>query len=146
VAGVSGVSSPFVHRLRVRYHECDAQGVVFFANYFAFFDITLTELWRVCFGSYDEMVASGYDVVVAEATASYRTPARFDDEIDVEFSVVTLGTTSMTSDVEIRRDGESLVTGRLVHVWVDPKALTKLEIPDHARDALAPYMAQAVES
>jgi acyl-CoA thioester hydrolase len=140
------MSSPFVHHLRVRYHECDAQGVVFNANYFAYFDITLTELWRECFGSYDEMVAAGYDVVVAEATATFRAAARFDDEIDIELSVATLGTTSMTSDFEIRRDGETLVLGRLVHVWVDPEALTKLEIPAHAREALAPYTAEPVES
>jgi len=40
------VSGPFRHRLRVRYNECDPQGVVFNANYLTF-DITITELWRM---------------------------------------------------------------------------------------------------
>lgn len=136
------MSAPFVHRLRVRYHECDAQGVVFNANYFAYFDITLTELWRECFGSYDEMVASGYDVVVAEASASFRASARFDDEIDIEFAIVRLGTTAMTSALTVRRDAEQLVEGRMIHVWVDPRALTKIEIPPHAREALEPYVVE----
>ena len=47
------MTPPFVHQLRVRYHECDAQGIVFNAHHFAYFDVTLTELWREAFGSYD---------------------------------------------------------------------------------------------
>ena len=37
-----GMPAPFVHRLRVRYGECDAQGVVFNANYLMYFDVALT--------------------------------------------------------------------------------------------------------
>jgi acyl-CoA thioesterase FadM len=37
------MGEPFRHRLRVRYHECDPQGVVFNANYLAYFDIALIE-------------------------------------------------------------------------------------------------------
>jgi len=36
----------FRHRLRVRWSECDSQGVVFYPNYLAYFDHLLTELWR----------------------------------------------------------------------------------------------------
>jgi hypothetical protein len=70
---------PFVHRLRVRFHECDPQGVVFNAHYFAYFDVALTEMWRAAFGSYANVVQGGTDVVVVEAGATFRVPARFDD-------------------------------------------------------------------
>ncbi len=131
--------APFVHRLRVRYHECDAQGRVFNAHYFAYFDLALTELWRQAFGSYGEMVRAGHDVVVAEATARFRGAARFDDEVDVSLSIARLGDTSMTSDVEVRRGDELLVEGRMVHVWVDAQTYEKRSIPDDARARLAPY-------
>ncbi len=36
----------FVHELRVRYGECDPQGIVFNANYLLYFDVAFTELWR----------------------------------------------------------------------------------------------------
>jgi acyl-CoA thioester hydrolase len=133
--------TPFVHRLRVRYHECDAQQRVFNANYFAYFDLTLTELWREAFGSYDDMVRQGHDVVVAEASARFRGAARFDDEIDVALSIARLGNTSMISDVEVRRGEEVLVAGRMVHVWVDARSYEKRSIPDDARERLAPYVA-----
>jgi len=127
---------PFVHRLRVRFHECDPQGVVFNAHYFAYFDVALTEMWREAFGSYGEVVDSGTDVVVAEASATFRAPARFDDELDVAIEVTHLGTTSMVTDLAIRRDGALLVEGRLAHVFVDTEKHAKTPIPEGLRTAL----------
>jgi acyl-CoA thioester hydrolase len=134
---------PFVHRLRVRFHECDPQGVVFNANYFTYFDIALTEMWREAFGSYGEVVDSGTDVVVVEASATFRAPARFDEELEVELRIDRLGTTSMTMAGAIRRDGEVLVEGRLAHVFVDATTLLKQEIPDRLRSGLEPYATPA---
>jgi acyl-CoA thioester hydrolase len=130
---------PFVHRLRVRFHECDPQGVVFNAHYFAYFDVALTEMWRAAFGSYQAVVDQGTDVVVVEAAATYRAPARFDEEIEVELAIARLGTTSMTTQTAVRRDGQLLVEGRLVHVFVDPATMAKQTIPDHVRAGLEHY-------
>ena len=129
----------FVHPLRVRYHECDAQGIVFNAHYVAYFDIALTELWRAAFGSYAALVQAGSDVVVAEVTATFLAPARFDDEVAVSIAVERLGTTSMTSALAVLRAGETLVRGRMVHVFVDPATLGKQAIPDGVRERLASY-------
>ena len=125
------------HRIRVRYGECDPQGVVFNAHYFAYFDIALTELWRAAAGGYAGMIEDGIDLQVVEATARYKAPARFDDEIDVTIEVAKLGTTSMVTSLAIRRDGALLVEGELAHVFVDTTALTKVPIPERVRSALA---------
>ena len=50
---------PFTHELRVRYGECDPQGIVFNANYLLYFDVAFTELWRACVGPWQEMVEHG---------------------------------------------------------------------------------------
>ena len=131
--------APFVHRLRVRYHECDQQGRVFNAHYFAYFDITLTELWREAFGSYEQMIREGYDVVVADASARFKGAAAFDDEIDVAMTIANLGDTSMTTDIEVRHEGDVLVEGRMVHVWVDAASYEKAPIPERARERLAGF-------
>jgi acyl-CoA thioester hydrolase len=130
---------PFVHRLRVRFHECDPQGVVFYAQYFAYVDVALTEMWREAFGSYTEVVAAGTDVVVVEAASTFRSSARFDDDLDVELRIDRLGTTSMAMATAIRRDDELLVEGRIVHVFVDVASMGKKAIPDHMRAALEAY-------
>jgi acyl-CoA thioester hydrolase len=131
------VGRSHTHRLRVRYGECDPQGVVFNAHYFAYFDVALTELWREAAGGYEAMMEDGVDLQVVEATARYKAPARFDDELDITIEVTRLGTTSMVTSLAIRRDGTLLVEGELAHVFVDVKTLTKIAIPDRLRAALA---------
>jgi acyl-CoA thioester hydrolase len=131
---------PFSHRLRVRFHECDRQGIVFNANWFAYFDIALVELWRAAFGSYDALREDGSELVVAEASATFRVPARFDDELDIDIGIERLGRTSMVTALTAERDGVTLVEGRLVHVFVDAETLDKQEIRARVRERLAPWV------
>ncbi len=131
--------APFLHSLRVRYAECDPQQIVFNANYFAYFDVAMTELWRAALGHYGMMLERGVDMVVAEASARFLGAARFDDELALEVSITRLGTTACTTRHRVLRDGQALVEGELRHVFVDPVSLEKLAIPDWLRDALAPW-------
>ena len=133
------MAAPFVHRLRVRYGECDPQGVVFNANYFMYFDVALTELWREAIGDYADMVEAGSDMVVAEARARYLAPAGFDDELDIEVSVTHLGTTSMTTALTVRRGGAAVVEGEMRHVFIDPRTKAKKPIPESIRTGLETY-------
>jgi acyl-CoA thioester hydrolase len=149
VVGTS-VEAPLAYKLRVRFGECDPQGVVFNAHYLAYFDIGITELFRTAFGTlggYQAMVErSGFEFVVAEAGLRYHRPARFDDELTLEIAITRLGTTSITTSYRISRDGELLVDGTLRHVLVDPKGRverepgTKTTIPDWMREGLAPHI------
>ena len=133
------MGEPFTHQLRVRYAECDPQGVVFNAHYLAYFDASLTELWRAAFGSYQAMLDRGVDVVVAEAQVRFRAPAHFDELLTLTIAVTHLGTTSIVSDHRISRDGDLVVEGTLRHVLVERQALAKTQIPEWMRDQLAPW-------
>jgi acyl-CoA thioester hydrolase len=127
----------FVHELRVRYGECDPQGIVFNANYLLYFDVAFTEYWRDRVGPWDDMVSFGVDVVVAEANLRFRAPARFDDVLALEVTTEELGTTSMTTRIDAQRDGELLVEMRLRHVFVDRATWSKTAMPDGIREQLA---------
>jgi acyl-CoA thioester hydrolase len=129
----------FVHTIRVRYAECDAQGVVFNAHYLSYVDIGITELWRAAFGSYQAMLDRGVDVVVASANLRFRGPARFDDQLRCEVAVTHLGNTSIVTRHRIGRGGELLVEVDIRHVMVARDALTKTPIPDWVREGLAPW-------
>ena len=127
----------FVHELRVRYGECDPQGIVFNANYLLYFDVAFTEYWRDRIGPWDDMAAFGVDAVVAEANVRFRAPARFDDVLALAVTTEELGTTSMTTRVDVQRDGELLVEMRLRHVFVDRETWSKTTMPDAIRERLA---------
>jgi acyl-CoA thioester hydrolase len=131
------MSAPFVHRLRVRYGECDSQGIVFNAHYIAYFDVALTELWRETLANgYTGMVREGVDMVVAETRARYLAPAYFDDEIAISVGVAHLGTTSLVTEMRATRGDELLVEGEMRHVFVEVKTHGKTAIPPAVRAAL----------
>ena len=134
------MSAEFRHRIRVRYNECDPQGHVFNANYLAYFDLAMTELWRDL-GGYSAMVEEGVDMVVAEANVRYLAPLGFDDEIDLVVRSITLGNTSMTSELAIERGGEPAAEGTLRHVYLDSEGGVTAPIPAKVREGLARYSA-----
>jgi acyl-CoA thioester hydrolase len=139
------VTTPFVHELRVRYGECDPQGIVFNANYLLYFDVAFTELWREAVGPWQEMVQRGIDAVVAETHLSFRAPARYDDELQLRVQIARLGTTALTTEIDVVRGEELLVAGWLRHVCVDTASWNKTEIPEWVRRGLVPFVSEPSE-
>lgn len=135
-----GMSEVFAHRLRVRYSECDQQGVVFNGHYLFFYDVALTEMWRALFGDWARMVEQGYDLVVAEARIRFREGARFDDVLEVSMPVARLGTTSMIVRPVFRVAGRLIADGEVRHVFIDPASKAKKEMPPQVRSVLEPYL------
>lgn len=127
----------FVHRLRVRYSECDQQGVVFNGHYLFYYDNAITELWRERISPYQEMVGRGFDVVVAEATLRYRSSARFDELVDIAMPVAHLGNTSLIIRPEFRVGERLVADGEIRHVFVDSSTLVPKPMPDDIRSALS---------
>jgi acyl-CoA thioester hydrolase len=78
--------------------------------------------------------------VVADAALSFRTPARFDDQLQLQLRVRRLGRTSITTVFEVVRAQETLVTGQLRHVCVSAETFVKTEIPDWVRSGLGGYL------
>jgi acyl-CoA thioester hydrolase len=138
-------SPEFVHELRVRYGECDPQGIVFNANYLLYFDVAFTELWRAAIGPWTAMVEHGVDAVVAEANARFRAPARYDDVLQLHARIVRLGKTSLTTEIDVVRDGEVLVEGRLRHVFVDVETWAKTDVPGWIGEGLRRFTTEGAE-
>jgi len=131
--------------LRVRYGECDPQGIVFNANYLLYTDVAFTELWRAAIGPWQEMNERGYDAVVGEANLRFRAPARFDDVLALRAQIVELGTTSMTTDVAVMRAQQLLVEVRVQHVVIDARSWRRTEIPAWMRTGLRRFAADQAE-
>jgi acyl-CoA thioester hydrolase len=146
---VRAVPETFIHELRVRYGECDPQGIVFNANYLLYFDVAFTEMWREAVGPWQAMVDRGVDAVVAETNLRFHAPARFDDELQLHVQITRLGRTALTTEIEVRRGEELLLAGWLRHVCVDthrdplqmglPENVTPIEIPDWVRQGLTRF-------
>jgi acyl-CoA thioester hydrolase len=124
----------------VRYGECDAQGIVFNANFLAYVDVVLTEIWRQTMGSYDLLLETGVDTVVGEANMRFLAPGRFDDILRIEGGFDGLGTTSTTLKLWFRRDDDLLVEADIRYVFVDLENWEKSSIPTAVREGLEPLL------
>jgi acyl-CoA thioester hydrolase len=126
--------------LRVRYVECDMQGIVFNAHYYTWIDDAYTELWRDAFGPISGLRDQGCDFVVAESSARFRASARYDQEIDIMVDVESMSTTSMTTTHTFFHQSQLLVEGRIRHVCIGAETMTKAPWPDDVREAFGPYV------
>ena len=77
----------FVHRIRVRFAETDAMGIVHHSNYLLYLEEARVEYLRALGKPYTELRAEGVDHAVLECFVQYRSPLRFDDEVDVHLVV-----------------------------------------------------------
>ena len=115
-----------IHPLRVRWAECDAQGIVFNVNYFLYFDVTMTE-WLRALGLQGDKTM---DFFTVHAECDYKSSARFDEMLEVGARCARLGRTSMTIETAIFRGDELIATGKLVYVHADPISQAKSALPD----------------
>jgi acyl-CoA thioester hydrolase len=121
--------------LRVRYAETDQMGIVYYANYFVWFEIGRTDFCRQQGFAYRDMEEQdGLFIIVAEARCRYKAPARYDDEIQVRACVKSCRKRVLTFGYEIHRPStqELLAEGETVHVITDRRGRPRV-LPDKYR-------------
>ncbi|MBK5330858.1 MAG: acyl-CoA thioesterase [Ilumatobacteraceae bacterium] len=85
---------PFHHRIRVRFAETDAMGIVHHSRYLLYMEETRVEYLRHLGHPYAEMRQEGLDYAVLECFVQYRQPLRFDELIDVHLVLASATRTS----------------------------------------------------
>jgi acyl-CoA thioester hydrolase len=85
---------PFHHRIRVRFAETDAMGIVHHSRYLLYMEETRVEYLRHLGHPYSEMRQEGLDYAVIECFVQYRQPLRFDELVDVHLRLASATRTS----------------------------------------------------
>ncbi len=136
--------APHRFNLRVYYEDTDAGGIVYYANYLRFLERARTELLREL-GLFQSQLARDHSqiFVVGDLSARYLSPARLDDELIVETSIVKIGGASlqMQQNVLKRVDREEslLLKGSVILVYIT-HAGKAVRLPDTMRQPLEHYM------
>jgi acyl-CoA thioester hydrolase len=96
-------------------------GVVYYANYFVWFEVARAELLRSLGWSYREMETDGVALPVIEAQCAYHKSTKYDDELDVKAEGAMLSPVRMqfTYQVIRREDAALAASGKTVHAAVD---------------------------
>lgn len=129
------------HLLRVVYRDTDQMGIVYYANYFVYFEIGRVEYLRAKGMSYKGLEERGLRIPVLKAGCEYKRPARYDDVLRVRARLVGINRVRLSFAYEIFRDedGELLVTGSTEHAFVDlSHRLTRVSA-ELARELAAPF-------
>ena len=132
------MSSSSASRVRVRYAETDKMGVVYYANYFVWFEVGRTDLLRESGWNYREMEAEGFGLPVIEAHCTYLESAKYDDDIEVRTTGEMLSPVRVKFSYEVVRaaDAATLAIGMTVHATVD-RSGRPCRMPDRVRTVLA---------
>ncbi len=122
--------------LRVRYAETDQMGVVYYANYFVWFEIGRTDFCRQHGFAYKEMEQQdGLYIIVAEARCRYKAPARYDDELLIRTCLRAVRRRVLVFGYEVCHlaTDDVLAEGETVHVITDRDGRPR-SLPDKYRD------------
>ena len=128
---------PQAIQLRVRYAETDKMGVVYHANYFVWFEVGRCELLRAVGRSYRDLEDAGVGLPVIEAHCEYRSPAKYDEELQVKTWGQLLSAARIEFRYEVSRpaDGTVNAVGRTVHAAVDATG-RPCRLPEYIQELL----------
>jgi acyl-CoA thioester hydrolase len=125
----------FETRVRVRYAETDAAGVVYYGEYLTYFEVARVELLRALGYPISEVEARVVILPVVEARLKYLRPARLDDLLTVAIVADSVGPASFSFDYEVsREDGLLLVTGSTRLAVCDRETGRSVPMPSWLRD------------
>jgi acyl-CoA thioester hydrolase len=109
----------YAHRLRVRFAETDAMGIVHHSRYLPYLEEARVEYLRHLGHPYTELRAEGVDYAVLEAFVQYRRPLQFDDVVDVHLRVGAATRATFQMAYLLTVDGDVRATAVTVHGCVN---------------------------
>jgi len=107
---------------RVRYAETDQMGRAYYGAYFAWFEVGRVEFLRGLGATYAELEREGCLLPVVEANARYIAPARYDEELLLRTTLVSVGPSRVefSSEVTSKVDARKIAEGRVVLACMGP--------------------------
>ena len=133
-------------RVRVRYAETDQMGVVYHANYLVWFEVGRVEFIRQLGLDYKSMEQDGALIAVAEVTARYKAPARYDDELIVRTSLAGVRGPIVRFRYAVVRPADEMILceGETVH-FVVGRDMKRREMPAKYAERFAEVMHRLVK-
>jgi 4-hydroxybenzoyl-CoA thioesterase len=126
------------HQVTVEWGHCDPAGIVYFPNYFSYFDSSTNALFLRALGLNKFEMRKRYDIVgvpLVDVQARFIIPSVFGDVVAIESAVVDVRRSSFRMHHRLLKDEVLAVEGHETRVWVgrdpaDPDKLKGKPIPE----------------
>ena len=132
----------FMTTVRVRWMECDAQGIVYNGAYLGYLEIGQAEYYRnLGFAIYIIPQSGYFDFAVVKSTQEFKAPAKVDEIIELHVRVSKIGNTSLTLNLEIYPEGSArlLTSIETVYVGYDAATESSRPVPDAIRQLVTRF-------
>ena len=132
----------FERRITVEWGDCDEAGIVFYPNYFYWFDSTY-QAWLRQEGLSQRILQSEYDAVtpLVDVGANFRAPVTYDQEIRIGVRVVQWQEGRFKMEYQVfNMDGVQVASGHEWRAWAKVLPGGKLKAA-----AIAPGFRQRLE-
>jgi len=125
--------------VRVRWSECDMQGIAFNAVYMVWAEIAFQEHWRsMGLNIYELGEENTFDTVIVNSNINYKLSAKFDEILAILGKITKIGTSSFTMEFKIHKQNGQLLTNiENTYVSYDRIKEKSIKIPEHIRKLLA---------
>lgn len=126
----------FKTQVRVRNHEVDWQGIVHNAVYLLYFEVGRVEYLKNLGVKIDiNSIQHDYKVVLVRNEINYKSPARFDELLNVYTRLASIRNSSFTFEgyIEEAATKRFVSENSAVHVWLDPTKNEPARVGDDFR-------------
>jgi acyl-CoA thioester hydrolase len=144
--GGSESTASFYFHVRVQFDHTDAQGRVFYANYFPIIDQARCAFWQGIGLSQDDMLQIEHETVIVRVEADYLGPAEFYDLLRIYVYAEELGRSSLRLGYRVvnERHDEDIFMACMTMVQVDLAAERSRPWNARFRDAIIQHHGQQV--
>ncbi len=128
----------YIYQTKIKLHETDAAGLLFFSNQFKIIhDAYEALLETIGFGFAEIIKHKDFFLPIVHSESDYKLPLFVGDVIDIQVSVENVGQTSFTFAYKLLNARQEVVgTARTVHVTVDKKTHQKIPLPADFRSKI----------
>ena len=126
--------------LRVRYSETDQMGYCYYGNYAQYFEVGRVETLRSIGMSYKNLEERGIMLPVSDFQVSYKTPAKYDDQLTIQTNIIELKGPRLFFNYTItNKKNELVATSSTTLVFVSKKTRRPTAPPKDFLDLMLPF-------
>ena len=131
------IERKFITQTRVRYSETDQMGYCYYGNYAQFLEIGRVEALRNIGFRYKDMEYQGVLLPVLDFQIKYLSPAKYDDLLTIETTIVAIKGTRIIFDYEIKNEmGVKIATASTTLVFVAKESMSPMKAPENIVKAI----------
>lgn len=132
-----------ITRVEIQFGDCDPAGIVYYPNYFRFFDNATAGLLSAAFAMHKRNWLEHYGIAgipMVDTGARFIKPSRFGDVVEIRSEIAELGRSSFSVKHTLLRDGETAIEAHEKRVWAvrdEQAGIRSAPLPDDVRQLLS---------